>query len=119
MANIDDRYYLDPELSINKTTVYIDKTTNDIAMVNRGTSDIKDVMTDTKLLFGYKDKSRFGEARDFLNKVKQNTQIKILTLLGTVLVRQLPKIWELMKGLKMLLPLINQLRQKINNKTKK
>ena len=69
-ANIDDRYILDNDLSTDKTKVYIDKNTNDIAMVNRGTSDFKDVITDTKLLFGYKDKSRFGEARDVLNKIK-------------------------------------------------
>ena len=61
-ANIDDRYILDNELSTDKTKVYIDKNTNDIAMVNRGTSDFKDVMTDAKLLFGYNDK-RFNEPK--------------------------------------------------------
>ena len=40
-------------------------------MVNRGASDMKDVMTDAKLLMGFKDKYRFGEARDVLNKVKK------------------------------------------------
>ena len=55
-ANIDDRYILDNDLSTDKTKVYIDKNTNAIAMVNRGTSDFKDVMTDAKLLFGYNDK---------------------------------------------------------------
>jgi hypothetical protein len=34
-TNIDDRYILDNELSTDKTKVYIDKNTNDIAMVNR------------------------------------------------------------------------------------
>ena len=69
-ANIDDRYILDNDLSTDKTKVYIDKNTNDIAMVNRGTSDFKDVMTDAKLLFGYNDK-RFNEPKEILNKVKQ------------------------------------------------
>ncbi len=81
-ANIDDRYILDNELSTNKTKVYIDKNTNDIAMVNRGTSDFNDVLTDTKLLFGYKDKSRFGEARDILNKVKQKYTDKNIDVIG-------------------------------------
>jgi hypothetical protein len=81
-ANIDDRYILDNELSTNKTKVYIDKNTNDIAMVNRGTSDFKDVMTDAKLLFGYKDKSRFNEAKDVLNKVKQKYTDKNIDLIG-------------------------------------
>jgi putative lipase involved disintegration of autophagic bodies len=51
-------------------------------MVNRGTSDFKDVMTDAKLLFGYKDKSRFGEAKDVLNKVKQKYTDKNIDVLG-------------------------------------
>ena len=32
-ANIDDRYILDNELSTDKTKVYVDKNTNDIAMI--------------------------------------------------------------------------------------
>lgn len=69
-ANIDDKYILDNELSTDKTKVYIDKNTGEAVIANRGTNDFKDVMTDAKLLMGYKDKSRFGEARDVLNKVK-------------------------------------------------
>ena len=70
-TNIDDRYILDnDELSTDKTKVYIDKNTNDIAMVNRGTSNFKDVMTDAKLLFGYNDK-RFNEPKEILGKIKQ------------------------------------------------
>jgi hypothetical protein len=80
-ANIDDRYYLDPELSTDKTKVYIDKNTNDITMVNRGTSDFKDVMTDAKLLFGYNDK-RFNEPKDILGKIKQKYTDKNIDLLG-------------------------------------
>ena len=80
-ANIDDRYYLDPELSTDKTKVYVDKNTNDITMVNRGTSDFKDVMTDAKLLFGYNDK-RFNEPKDILGKVKQKYTDKNIDLLG-------------------------------------
>ncbi len=36
-------------------------------MVNRGTSDFKDVMTDAKLLFDYNDK-QFNEPKGILNK---------------------------------------------------
>lgn len=80
-ANIDDRYYLDPELSTDKTKVYVDKNTNDITMVNRGTSDFKDVMTDAKMLFGYNDK-RFNEPKEILGKVKQKYTDKNIDLLG-------------------------------------
>ena len=80
-ANIDDRYILDNELSTNKTKVYIDKNTNDIAMVNRGTSDFRDVMSDAKLLFGYKD-ARFNEPKEILNKVKQKYADKNIDVLG-------------------------------------
>jgi hypothetical protein len=69
-ANIDNRYILDNELSTDKTKVYIDKNTGEAVIANRGTSDFKDIITDAKLLMGYKDKSRFGEARNVLNKVK-------------------------------------------------
>ncbi len=37
------------ELSTDKTEENVDRNTNDIAMVNRGTNDFKDVMTDAKL----------------------------------------------------------------------
>ncbi len=80
-ANIDDRYYLDPELSTDKTKVYVDKNTNDITMVNRGTSDFKDVMTDTKMLFGYNDK-RFNEPKEILGKIKQKYTDKNIDVLG-------------------------------------
>ena len=80
-ANIDDRYILDNELSTDKTKVYIDKNTNDIAMVNRGTSDFKDVLSDAKLLFGYKDK-RFNEPKEILNKIKQKYTDKNIDVIG-------------------------------------
>jgi hypothetical protein len=80
-ANIDDRYYLDSELSTDKTKVYVDKNTNDITMVNRGTSDFKDVMTDTKMLFGYNDK-RFNEPKEILGKIKQKYTDKNIDVLG-------------------------------------
>ena len=80
-ANIDDRYILDNDLSTDKTKVYIDKNTNDIAMVNRGTSDFKDVMTDAKLLFGYNDK-RFNEPKEILGKIKQKCTDKNIDVLG-------------------------------------
>ena len=80
-ANIDDRYYLDPELSTDKTKIYVDKKTNDITMVNRGTSDFKDVITDAKLIFGYNDK-RFNEPKEILNKVKKKYTDKNIDLIG-------------------------------------
>ena len=80
-ANIDDRYYLDSELSTDKTKVYVDKNTNDITMVNRGTSDFKDVMTDAKMLFGYNDK-RFNEPKEILGKIKQKYTDKNIDVLG-------------------------------------
>lgn len=80
-TNIDDRYILDNDLSTDKTKVYVDKNTNDIAMVNRGTSDFKDVMTDAKLLFGYNDK-RFNEPKEILNKIKQKYTDKNIDVLG-------------------------------------
>ena len=80
-ANIDDRYILDNDLSTDKTKVYIDKNTNGIAMVNRGTSDFKDVMTDAKLLFGYNDK-RFNEPKEILGKIKQKYTDKNIDVIG-------------------------------------
>ena len=50
-------------------------------MVNRGTSDFKDVMTDAKLLFGYNDK-RFNEPKEVLNKIKQKYTDKNIDLIG-------------------------------------
>jgi len=50
-------------------------------MVNRGTSDFKDVMTDAKLLFGYNDK-RFNEPKEILGKIKQKYKDKNIDLIG-------------------------------------
>ncbi len=61
---------MDNKLSTDKANLYIGKNSNDIAMVKRGTSDFKDVMTDAKLVFGYNDK-RFNEPKEILNKIKQ------------------------------------------------
>ena len=80
-TNIDDRYILDPELSTDKTKIYVDRNTNDIAMVNRGTSDFKDVITDAKLIFGYNDK-RFNEPKEILGKIKQKYTDKNIDVLG-------------------------------------
>ena len=82
-ADIEDRYYLDPELSTDKTKVYVDKNTGEAVIANhRGTSDMSDIIMDAKLLMGYKDKSRFGEARDVLNKVKSKYPNASIDLLG-------------------------------------
>ena len=80
--NINNKYELDEDLSTDKTKVYRDLINNDIKVVNRGTSDKRDILTDAKLLFGYKDKTRFNEARDVLNKVKSKYNDKTIDLLG-------------------------------------
>ncbi len=80
--NIDGRYILDTDLSTDKTKIYKDTVNNDIKIVNRGTSDVKDVLTDAKLLFGFKDKSRFNEAKDILNKVKEKYKDENIDVLG-------------------------------------
>lgn len=80
-TNIDNKYILDNDLSTNKIKVYINKDTNEISMVNRGTSDIKDVITDVKLFFGYKD-DRFKESKDILNKIKEKYPNNPIDILG-------------------------------------
>lgn len=80
-TNIDDTYYLDNDLSTDKTKIYVNKNTNEISMVNRGTSDVKDVMTDIKMFFGYKDK-RFDEPRTILERVKSKYPTSSIDLIG-------------------------------------
>lgn len=78
--NIDNKYFLDEDLSTNKTKVY--KTdNNEIVIANRGTSDYKDVISDVKMAFGYKDK-RFDEANDILNKVKNKYKDSSIDVIG-------------------------------------
>lgn len=79
-TNIDDRYILDTDLSTDKTKVYKDMKTGEISMVNRGTSGVRDVISDVRLLFGYRD-SRFDEGRKILQQIKEkypNTSIDAL-----------------------------------------
>ena len=80
-TNIDNKYILDNNLSTDKTKVYINKDTNEISMVNRGTSDFKDIITDVKLFFGYKD-DRFKESQDILNKIKEKYPNNPIDILG-------------------------------------
>lgn len=78
--NIDNKYILDTDLSTNKTKVY--KTdNNEVVIANRGTSDYKDVLSDIKLAFGYKD-NRFDEAKDILNKVKNKYKDSSIDVVG-------------------------------------
>ena len=121
-VNIDDRYILDNELSTNKTKVYIDKNTNDIAMVNRGTSDFKDLMTDAKLFFGYKDK-RFNEPKEILNKIKKKYNDKNIDIichsLGAKIAEDLgndPQIKNIITLNKPTMPKDLITKPKINNK---
>jgi hypothetical protein len=58
-----NNYELDKELSTDKTKIYKDITTGEIKMVNRGTSDLRDVITDAKLLFGFKNNNRYNNCR--------------------------------------------------------
>lgn len=88
--NIDtiNNYKLDDELSSDKTKVYINNNNNEVVIANRGTSDMKDVITDMKIIFGYKD-NRFKEGIDILNKVKKkyiNSSIDVIghSLAGAV-----------------------------------
>ena len=50
-------------------------------MVNRGTSDVKDILTDAKLLFGYNDK-RFNVPKEILGKIKQKYADKNIDVIG-------------------------------------
>jgi hypothetical protein len=78
--NIDNKYFLDEDLSTDKTKVY--KTdNNEVVIANRGTSDYKDVISDIKLALGYKDK-RFDEAKDILNKVKNKYKDSPIDVIG-------------------------------------
>ena len=70
---------MDEDLSTDKTKVYRELINNDIKIVNRGTSDKRDVWTNAKLLF---DKSRFNEARDILNKAESKYNDTTIDLLG-------------------------------------
>jgi len=76
-----DNYELDKDLSTDKTKIYRDTETGDIKMVNRGTSDIKDVITDAGLLFGYKN-NRYNEGRQILQQIKQKYPDKSIDVIG-------------------------------------
>ena len=76
-----DNYELDKDLSTDKTKIYKDTLTGDIKMVNRGTSDIKDVITDAGLLFGYKN-NRYNEGRQILQQIKQKYPDKSIDVIG-------------------------------------
>ncbi len=77
-----NNFILDEDLSTDKTKVYRDLDSDDIKIVNRGTFDKRDVLTDAKLILGIKDKNRFNEAREILEKVKNKYPNKSIDVIG-------------------------------------
>jgi len=77
-----NNFVLDEDLSTDKTKVYRDLDSDDIKIVNRGTFDKRDVLTDAKLILGIKDKKRFNEAREILEKVKNKYPDKSIDVIG-------------------------------------
>jgi hypothetical protein len=61
-ADTLDGYELDTEISTDRDKVYYNPTTNDVAVVHRGTQGLRDVKTDLLYVLGVKDQ-RFKEAR--------------------------------------------------------
>ena len=68
-----NNFEIDNDLSTKKVKVFKDKDTNQVVVSHRGTSDLKDVITDVKMLFGnYKNDPRYKESK----KVQQLAQDK-------------------------------------------
>jgi len=84
---IDNTYKLDNELTTDKTKVYTanmddnDINNDEVVIANRGTSDFNDVLTDMKMIFGYRD-NRFKEGQDILNKVKNKYRNASIDTIG-------------------------------------
>ena len=63
LSDIDD-FKIDKDLSNQMVQVYYNPLTGQAVIVHRGTANINDVIVDTKLLFGFKNNSRFNDARN-------------------------------------------------------
>jgi hypothetical protein len=63
LSDIDD-FKIDKSLSNQLIQVYYNENTNQAVVVHRGTANMNDVIVDTKLLFGFKNNSRFNDARN-------------------------------------------------------
>ena len=62
LSDIDD-FKIDKSLSNQAIQVYYNENTNQAVVVHRGTANPNDVLVDTKLLFGFKNNSRFNDAK--------------------------------------------------------
>jgi hypothetical protein len=63
-----DGYVLDKELSGERAQVYYHPDKEHLVINHRGTSGIHDMVTDVKMMFGYKDNKRFDHGREITDK---------------------------------------------------
>ena len=70
LSDIDD-FKIDKTLSNQFIQVYYNENTNQAVVVHRGTASGNDIITDTQLLFGFKNNNRFNDARK-IQKIAEN-----------------------------------------------
>lgn len=81
LSSIND-YILDKSLSNEYTQVYKNKNNNNAVVVHRGTKGLKDMIVDTKLLFGFKNNSRFNDARKIQKEAEDKYGAKNVSTIG-------------------------------------
>jgi len=81
MENVDN-FKIDKDLSKKNTKVYTDEK-NKAYVVHRGTSNLQDVITDVKMLFGnIKNQKRFKDAKKIQKNVENKYGAENVTTLG-------------------------------------
>jgi hypothetical protein len=75
-------WIIDKSLSTNETQVYTNNSTPQVIVVHRGTKGMKDIITDTKLLFGFKNNNRFNDARKIQQQAENKYGSKNISTIG-------------------------------------
>ncbi len=75
-------WIVDKSLSTDETQVYTNNKTPQVIVVHRGTKTAKDWMTNTKLLFGFKNDSRFKKAREIQRAAEQKYGVNNISTIG-------------------------------------
>lgn len=84
-------YIQDKKLSGERAQVYHNPETNHLVISHRGTNDLNDVITDAKLIFGYKNNNRFNHGKKITNDAINKYNTDNITIVGHSLGSQIAR----------------------------
>jgi hypothetical protein len=82
-------YKVDKQLSGKRVQVYRNDNNNHTVITHRGTSGFQDILTDAKMLLGFKNNNRFNHAKKIQKQAEEKYKDAKITTIGHSLGKQL------------------------------